>query len=170
MLFVNTGNGKGKTTAAIGQVIRALGRGYKVCIIQLFKGKEFYGEQNVLATLKNLELHSFAQKHPFCFREIDPKLVKKQCSEALAFAGRKMASGKYELVVLEEFNIAVREGFITVKDLLKVINQNTKNIKIIVTGRGAKKALLSKADLVTEMKEIKHYFKKGVKAIKGIEF
>ena len=171
MIIVNTGNGKGKTTAAIGQIIRALGRGWKVCLIQLFKGEEFYGEQKVLCHLKNLDFYSFAPKHPKCFSEISTDSVKEECRVATAAAnallkGRK----KYDLFVLEEFNIAVRDGYINVKELLELVKNINQKSDVIVTGRGAPEELLEQADLVTEMKEIKHPYAKGIPARKGIEY
>ncbi|HBU69251.1 MAG TPA: cob(I)yrinic acid a,c-diamide adenosyltransferase [Elusimicrobia bacterium] len=174
MIIINTGDGKGKTTAAVGQVIRSLGRGYKVCIIQLFKGKEFYGEQLVLKKLKNLKFYSFAPKHPGCFRDTDPKLVRKDCLKALDKFGEVLkGKPRYDLIVLEEFNIALRDGYLKVNELLKVLDKsylNNNKIHVIITGRAAPKALLEAADLVTEMKEVKHPYNKGMVATKGIEF
>lgn len=174
MLIVNTGNGKGKTTAAIGQILRVLGHNKKVCLIQLFKGKGFYGEQNILKKLKNLDFYSFAPKHPACFpkeKALTHEKLRDQCLEALYKFRSVLASKKhYDLIVLEEFNIAVRDGYFKIKELLAAIADNTKQIDIIVTGRSARKELLKAADLVTEMKEIKHPFNKGIKCKKGIEF
>lgn len=170
MIIINTGNGKGKTTAAIGQVIRSLGRGWKVCIIQLFKGEEFYGEQRVLTTLKNLDFYSFAPKHPFCFPKVKTSAVKQQCRKALDCFEKVSRGNKYQLIVIEEFNIALREGYLKVKDLLKALDKIDSNTNVIITGRGAPKELIERADLVTEMREIKHPFNKGIPAQKGIEF
>lgn len=171
MIIVNTGNGKGKTTAAMGQVLRSLGRDWKVAIIQLFKGREFYGEQKVLKKLKNLDFYSFAPKHPKCFGDTSLWEVKDQCQKALKklkvlLEGRK----KYNLIVLEEFNIALRDGYILLKELLEVLSKYHSKYNIIVTGRSAPKKLIELADLVTEMKEIKHPYRKGIKAQKGLEF
>jgi cob(I)alamin adenosyltransferase len=174
LLIINTGNGKGKTTAAIGQIVRTLGHSHKVCLIQLFKGKAFYGEQHILKKLKNLDFFCFTPKHPFCFpkdKNITREIVRNQCLEALNKTRSVLLSKKrYALVVLDEFNIAVRDGFINIKELLEVISHNPFKIDIIITGRGAKKELIKAADLVSEMKEVKHPFNKGVKSKKGIEF
>jgi cob(I)alamin adenosyltransferase len=171
MIIVYTGNGKGKTTAAIGQIIRALGRGWKVCLVQLFKGKEFYGEQKVLKRLKGLDFRSFAPKHPFCFKDISSETASGECAKAVAFL-KKLSAGrtKYDLVVLEEFNIACRDNLIKDKVLLDIIKDMGCKSNILITGRGAPKALLKIADLVTEMKEVKHPYNKGIAAQKGIEF
>lgn len=171
MLYIYTGNGKGKTTAAMGQIVRAVGRDLKVCLIQLFKGKEFYGEQKVICKFKNLDFYSFAPKHPFCFPKVDKKDVQKQCSRALEVFKKALKKKKpYDLIVLEEFNIAVREGYLKYKDLDRVLDKVNKATYIVITGRGASKELIKRADLVTEMKEIKHPFSKGIQAKKGIEY
>lgn len=170
MLIVNTGNGKGKTTAAIGQIIRSLGRGWKVCLIQLFKGKEFYGEQKVLSMLSGLDFYSFAPKHPFCFHSVSKQKALIECTDALDCVKKIVRKKKYRLIVLEEFNIALRDGFIELKPFLELIGKLEKTAVVIVTGRGAPKKLIERADLVTEMKEIKHPFNKGIKAMKGLEF
>ncbi|MFH1367797.1 MAG: cob(I)yrinic acid a,c-diamide adenosyltransferase [Elusimicrobiota bacterium] len=171
MLIINTGNGKGKTTAAIGQMVRALGQGQKVCFVQIFKGAVFYGEQKVLQNLKNLDFYSFAPKHPYCFRGISLRPIRLECQKAVKLL-KKIARGrkKYDLIVLDEFNIGVRDGFIGLKALLDVLNKLIENTNVIITGRGAHKELLKRADLITEMKEVRHPYKKGIKASKGLEF
>jgi cob(I)alamin adenosyltransferase len=171
MIIIHTGNGKGKTTAAIGQIIRSLGRGWRVCLIQLFKGKEFYGEQKILKNLKNLDFFCFAPKHPGCFPKISKECVTPECNKALNKFKEVLASKKkYDLIVLEEFNIAVRDGFLKIKPLLELLKTIDSNTNVLLTGRSAHKSLMNIADLVTEMKEVKHPFRKGINARKGIEF
>ena len=171
MILVNTGNGKGKTTAAVGQIIRSLGRGWKVCLIQLFKGKEFYGEQKILKGLKGLDFYGFAPKHPGCFPGVSKASLVSDCDKALEQFEKALASKKkYGLIVLEEFNIAVRDGLLKVEPLLELLKNKPSYINVLITGRGAPKALLELADCVTEMKEVKHHFHKGILAKKGIEF
>ncbi|OGS19533.1 MAG: hypothetical protein A2219_02290 [Elusimicrobia bacterium RIFOXYA2_FULL_50_26] len=171
MIMINTGDGKGKTTAAVGQIIRSLGRGWKVLLIQLFKGEEFYGEQLILKKLKNLDFRSFAPRHPFCFRDTKAQDVRKQCLEALDFLKKNIrGKNQYNLIVLEEFNVALRDGFLKVKEVLEVIKQIPPDANIIITGRGAPKALVKVAGLVTEMKMIKHPYTKGIAAQKGLEY
>jgi cob(I)alamin adenosyltransferase len=170
MLIINIGNGKGKTTAAMGQAVRALGHGMKVCIIQLFKGKDFYGEQKILKKLKNLDFYSFSPKHPYLFKSISKSAVEKDCQKALDLLKNMLKSRKHDLIVLDEFNIALRDGFIKLKDLLELFNKYSSKINIIITGRAAPKALIRAADLVTEMKEMKHPYNSGKKFQKGIEF
>ncbi len=172
MLYINTGNGKGKSTAAMGQMLRSIGQGWKVCLVQLFKGKSFYGEQKTFGKFKKqLDFYSFAPKHPGCFPKTDRKLVRKQCLEALSFIHKLLTGRKrYQLLVMEEFNIAIRDGYMTTKEVLEVVNDFYSISDIVITGRGAPKALIERADLVTEMKEIKHPFRKGIKSRRGIEF
>lgn len=171
MICVLTGNGKGKTTSAMGQILRALGRGQKVCLIQLFKGENFYGEQKILTGLKNLDFFAFAPKHPACFKDVPQSTVKKQCAQALAcFSTIARSKKKYGLIVLEEFNIAVRDKMLTCAALLAAVQKCPADTNIIVTGRGAPRSLIACADLVTEMKEIKHPYASGVAAREGWEF
>jgi cob(I)alamin adenosyltransferase len=171
MIIVNTGNGKGKTTAAIGQIIRSLGHGFKVCLIQLFKGEEFYGEQKILSGLDNLDFFSFAKKHPYLFKSVKVEDTKVGC--CLAMDKVKLlstSSKKYDLIVLEEFNIALRDKLIDEKEFLALLKQLSQKLDIIVTGRCAPQSLLDVADIVTEMKEIKHCYNEGTRAYKGIEY
>jgi cob(I)alamin adenosyltransferase len=174
MLIINTGNGKGKTTAAMGQILRALGHGWKVGVIQLFKGKEFYGEQNVFKKFKNIDWYSYAPKHPFCIPVKNKKVlinVGKECQKALLKLEKLISLKKsYDMIVLDEFNIALKDGFIKLNELLELLNAYASKTTIIITGRCAPKALIDAADLVTEMKEIKHPYNIGIKAEEGIEY
>ena len=171
MIIINTGNGKGKTTQAVGQVIRALGHGMPVAIIQLFKGKEFYGEQNILLKLKGLDFFGFAPKHPYCFPEIKKHAAVKQCRDAVNCLKALIDSKEqYKLIVLDEFNVALRDGYLRLEPLLELLKSARPGVDILITGRGAPEKLIKAADLVTEMVEIKHPYRKGVSAKKGIEF
>ncbi|MCL2484887.1 MAG: cob(I)yrinic acid a,c-diamide adenosyltransferase [Endomicrobia bacterium] len=171
MIIVNTGDGKGKTTAAIGQIIRSLGQGFKVCLIQLFKGENFYGEQNVLTKLDGLDFFSFSKEHPFCIKDVTMQEAAERCKPAISKIKEIVSSGKvYDLIVLEEFCIALRENFIDKTEFIKLVKLLSEKSDVIITGRGAPQELIDTADLVTEMKEIKHPYAKGVKSRKGIEF
>ncbi len=170
MIIVITGNGKGKTTSSIGQIVRALGHNQKVCLVQLFKGENFYGEQKILNKLEGLDFFSFAKKHPFCFKEITKEQVIKECSDALQKLNKIAENNKYDLIVLEEFNIALRDGYIQEDSLINIIKELNKNTNVMITGRGASDKLVELADLVSEVKEIKHPYNKGIPAQEGIEY
>ncbi len=171
MIILNTGNGKGKTTSAIGQIIRSLGHGFRVCLIQLFKGESFYGEQKILVKLGNLDFFSFAKEHPYCIRSVSLDKVVSQCRFALEkLKDLSNVPEKYDLIVLEEFNVALRDKFIDEDEFIDIIKRLSQKSNVIVTGRGAPQLLIDIADLVTEMKEIKHPYKKGVQAQRGMEY
>ena len=165
-----TGNGKGKTTSSIGQIIRALGHNQKVCLVQLFKDEDFYGEQKILTKIEGLDFFSFAKRHPFCFRNVSKEQIIKECEQAIKKLKEIVNNNKYNLIDLEEFNIATRDLFIKEDILLDVIKELNKKSNIVVTGRGASEKLIKLADLVSEVKEIKHPYNKGVPAQVGIEF
>jgi cob(I)alamin adenosyltransferase len=171
MIIIHTGNGKGKTTAAMGKILRCLGHGFKVCLIQLFKGENFYGEQKILTKLGNVDFFSFAKQHPYCAKSISLKETTIQC--ALAMKKIKEITDdnrKYDLIVLEEFNIALRDKFIDENEFIGIIKQLPKESDVIITGRNAPLALIDMADLVTKMQEIKHPYNKGIQYKKGIEY
>lgn len=170
MILVMTGNGKGKTTSSVGQIIRALGHNQKVCLVQLFKGENFYGEQKILTKLDNLDFFSFAKKHPYCFKEITKEQTIKECEQAMNKLKEISNDNKYDLIVLEEFNIATRDGFIKENLLLDIIKKLNEKSNLVITGRCAGQKLIELADLVSEVKEIKHPYNKGVVAQEGIEF
>lgn len=171
MIIITTGNGKGKTTSAIGQIIRALGHNHKVCLIQLFKGDMFYGEQNILSKFSNLDFFSFAKEHPFLIKTKPINETKKECENALKKLKEILSlKRKYDLIVLEEFNIALRDNFIDLKEFLDLIKELNKMSDIFITGRKAPQDLIDIADLVTKMEEVKHPYSKGIPAKKGIEF
>ena len=164
---VYTGNGKGKTTAALGLALRAAGAGLKVFIAQFCKGLD-YSELEALKLLRDsIEIKqygkpSFIHGKP-C--EEDKKLAK----EGLTASKEAIESKKYDVIILDEANIAVHYNLISIDDLLEIIDKKPDNIELIITGRNAKKELIKKSDLVTRMSEIKHYYRKGIKARRGIE-
>ncbi len=166
MLQVYTGNGKGKTTAAIGLAVRAAGAGMNVFIGQFVKGMKY----NEIRVLNNIPEITVKQYGLDCFIEKDPT---KEDIEA-ARAGLKemekiIKSGDYELVIMDEVSIAVYFNLFTNDELLEMIEKRADNVEIVLTGRYADKKLIEMADLVTEMKEIKHYYTQGIIAREGIE-
>jgi len=172
LVIVYTGDGKGKTTAALGLCVRAVGYDEKVCIIQFVKGSWKYGELDGIKKLApNVELY---QKGLGFVGIIDDKLDKSEhiraAGEALAFADEKMHSEQYDIVILDEINVAIHLNLISVDDVLSLIDNKPESLDLVLTGRNARDEIIERADLVTEMREIKHPFQKGIKAKKGIDF
>ena len=166
MLHVYTGNGKGKTTSAIGLAIRAVGAGLKVYIGQFVKGMK-YSELKVLNNIDNITIEQYGLE---CFirKEPDKKDIE-AARKGLATMEDILSSGEYKLVIMDEANIATYYNLFSVDELLTVINGRADNVEVVVTGRKADKKLIEKADLVTKMEEIKHYYQKGIIARPGIE-
>ena len=164
---IYTGNGKGKTTAAIGLAIRAAGHNKHCFIGQFMKGRE-YGEIKTLRKIPQIEIEQFGISKCITKEEVTEE-YKKKSKKALQKCVSKMLSGKYEIIVLDEINVAVWFGLITEKDVLDLIEKKPENVELILTGRYAPESIIEKADLVTEMKNIKHYYDKGVNARDGIE-
>lgn len=172
LVIVYTGKGKGKTTAALGVVLRAVGHGYKVGMIQFIKGEWYYGE---LTSSKRLEpefemiaagkgfVGIIDDDHPIEDHQNAAKL-------ALSLAKEKLATGLYDVMVLDEINYAVKLKLITVQDVLDLIAARSHKTTLILTGNYADEKVIEVADLVTEMREIKHPYQKGIKAKKGIDF
>jgi len=169
LVHIFTGNGKGKTTAALGTILRAVGHGLKVYIVFFMKGDYPYGERKTLSQLPNVTVDSFGSME-FC----NPKRVKpeeiEQAKQALAAARKAMLSGNYDLVVLDEVDVAIAFDLIKLDEIIKLIQDKPSNVELILTGRYADSKLIEMADLVTEMVKIKHPFDKGIKARKGIEY
>lgn len=164
---VYTGEGKGKTTAAFGLALRAAGAGLRVFIAQFVKGLE-YSELNALKRFDDLiELKQYG-RGCFIFEkpEKDDIAAAKKGLEELKHV---ISSGEYHVVILDEVNIATHYNLLSVEDLLELIRIKPEHVEIVITGRYADEKIIDRADLVTEMREIKHYYSKGVKARKGIE-
>ncbi len=164
---VYTGDGRGKTTAALGLSLRAAGAGLKVFIAQFVK----MGEYSEIKALKRFaDLITVEQLCPGPFIKGAPSTGDiKAAQKRLAKVKAVMASGDYQVVILEEANVAVKLKLLSVQDLVDVIAAKPEDVELIITGRSADPEIIAKADLVTEMKEIKHYFKQGVAARVGIE-
>ena len=168
LVQVYTGNGKGKTTAALGLALRAVGHGLKVLMVQFMKGTSS-GEFEACQRLSPFLTIRKAGREGFIFRgEIDP-LDLKIAQEGFLMAKKAVENGEYDIVILDEINVAVDFGLIPLSDLLQLVDSKRETVELILTGRNAKSELLEKADLVTEMVERKHYFQEGVAARKGIE-
>jgi len=164
---VYTGNGKGKTTAALGLSIRALGAGKKVFIGQFAKSKHYSELETIEKLLKNITIKQFGMG---CFIFEKPKEEDIQAAQnGLKEITSIIESDEYDVIILDEANIAVHYNLITADELISAINRKSQRTEIIITGRYAKQEIMDVADLVTEMKEIKHYYQQGVQARVGIE-
>lgn len=165
---VFTGDGKGKTSAALGTVLRALGHGLRVFFVFFMKGKFPYGEQKILAKLPNVDVAVFGQG-TFC----DPNNVKEEerieARKALEAARQAMLSGKYDVVVLDEVNIAAAWKLIDVDEVIRLVAEKPEKVELILTGRYADPKIIELADLVTDMVKVKHPYDKGVRARKGFD-
>ncbi|CCQ93137.1 Cob(I)yrinic acid a,c-diamide adenosyltransferase [[Clostridium] ultunense Esp] len=166
-IHVYTGNGKGKTTAALGLSIRAICAGKKVFFGQFIKGMD-YNELKSVEYLPNLQIEQFGRD---CFIYNEPtdediKLAK----EGLEECRKILKEGKYDIVVLDELNIAIYFKLFTSDEVIKILKERAPHVEVIITGRYAEKNIIELADIVTEMKEVKHYYNHGVEARKGIEY
>ena len=169
LVQVYTGDGKGKTSAAFGLALRAIGRGFKVYVIQFIKGGFDYGELHIVDKLPNIKLAAFGRGK--FITDVSPSGEDaKLAQEALKLATKVVSEGEYDIVILDEVNVALNMKLIKVGDVLKLIKTKPKHVELILTGRNAPTRLVEEADLVTEMKEIKHPYMKGVQPRKGIEF
>ena len=170
LIIIHTGNGKGKTTAALGMVLRSLGHGYKVAIVQFIKGAWEPAEKAVLSKWpEQLVFHAMGEGFTWETqdRDRDAELAQTAWRQALAY----ICKIEFKLVLLDEVNIALKLGYLSVEQVLAGLDQKPDASHIILTGRGAPQALIDRADLVTEMTLIKHPFREqGVKAQPGIEF
>ena len=170
LVIVNTGNGKGKTTAALGMVLRSLGHGYKVAIVQFIKGAWEPAEKAVFSLWpEQLEFHAMGEG--FTWETQDRNRDIEKAREAWQTALTFIRNPDYKLVLLDEVNVALKLGYLQVEEVLAGLEEKPVDSHLILTGRGAPLALIERADLVTEMTLIKHPFREqGVKAQPGIEF
>ena len=171
LLIVFTGNGKGKTTASLGMALRTIGHGYKVAIIQFIKGGWSTGEEKALKNLSaNISWHSLGEG--FTWETQDRIRDEKLVQEAWQLAKEYIKNKSYKLIILDEINIATKLGYLAPEEIITFLNSlNNRKNHIVLTGRGASDSIINYADLVTEMKLIRHPFKEqGIKAQKCIEF
>ncbi len=171
LLIVFTGNGKGKTTAALGMALRTIGHGYKVAIIQFIKGGWTTGEEKAVKNLSsNISWHSLGEG--FTWETQDRIRDEKLVLEAWELAKNYIKNDSYKLIILDEVNVATKLGYLASEEIITFLKSlNNRKNHIVLTGRGASDSIINYADLVTEMKLIRHPFKeKGIKAQKCVEF
>ncbi len=166
-VHIYTGNGKGKTTASLGLSLRAALSGKKVFFGQFIKGMD-YSELRLEDYLPNFKICQFG-RDCFIYKEPTSQDILK-AREGLNYCEEVLKSGKYDLVVLDEINIALHYKLFSVEEVIDMLHNRSEKVEVVLTGRNAPKELIDLADLVTEMKEVKHYYKKGIEARKGIEF
>lgn len=169
---IYTGNGKGKTTAAVGLAVRAAGNNYKVAMVQFLKG----GETGELESAKRLapyfNIFRFEKKRGFFWTlsEEEKGELKEEIQEAYRFCRKLLDEKQYDILIMDEVMGAINNKLISEEQMLELMENKPKEMELIMTGRNVPEKIFEKADLVTEMKDLKHYFEKGVPARKGIEF
>jgi cob(I)alamin adenosyltransferase len=169
LVIINTGNGKGKSTAAFGTLLRAWGRGMRVCVVQFIKAETGNWGEIQAARKLNIEWHSLGDGFTWLSKDLAKSAEKAQ--QAWALAQEKIASGNYDVIALDEMTYAFHEKWIDVNQVVAWLKEHKPpELHLIITGRDAPDALVEYADLVTEMREIKHPFARGIKAQPGIEF
>ena len=169
LILVHTGDGKGKTTAALGLAFRALGCGWKVLIIQFIKGDWRYGELEAAKKFEGqLEIHQMGEGFTWVVKSDERQ--KELARKAWDFGKSAMASGQYQLVIFDEINYVLDYGFLPLDEVVETLKNKLENQHIVLTGRNAKPEIVELADLVTEMKKVKHPFDAGIVAQRGIEF
>ena len=170
LIIVNTGNGKGKTTAALGLAIRAWGQGLKVLILQFIKGSWKYRELAAISKMDdNIVIMPLGEG--FTNKNLEEKEKHKFVAiEALTTAEKEVKSKKWDMIILDEINYALKYDLLELNSVLKLLDEKDSSLHLVLTGRDAKEEIISRADMVTEMKELKHHYKNGIKAQKGIEF
>jgi cob(I)alamin adenosyltransferase len=175
MIVVFTGNGKGKTTASLGQMMRAVGQGKRAIMFQFIKGPWISGEHKFLDAMPafkgKFEIHRGGKGFVGILGDVLPRSAhKKAAEETLARAAKAIASKKWDVVVLDEVNVAVSLKLISARQVLAAIENEPRQMIVVLSGRDAPKSFIARADLVTEMKEIKHPYNRGKKAQVGFEF
>lgn len=169
LVHVYTGNGKGKTTAALGLALRASGHGKKVCMIQFMKGRIDYGELKACKDNPNITIEQFGRPQFVDKDNPEPEDLE-FAKEALGKARDVLGSGEYQIVILDEINLAVDFNLIELENVMELVRGKPEGVELILTGRNAHPEIVKIADYVTEMLEIKHPYKEGQVGRKGIEF
>lgn len=168
LVLVHTGAGKGKSSSAFGVIVRALGWKQKVGVVQFIKGKWKTGERQFFDRLGEVTWHTMGEGFTWDTQDKDRDIAAAQA--AFAKGAEMMASGDYDLIVLDEINIAMRYEYLSVEDVIAGLDARDAKTGVILTGRDAKPGLCEYADLVTEMTEVKHPFKAGIKAQRGVDY
>ena len=167
LVLVNTGNGKGKSTAAFGVALRAIGQGLTVSIIQFIKGKWKTGE---MEAAQRFGLEFMAMGKGFTWESTNLEEDKALMRQAWATASEKILSGTYDLIILDEINYVLGYGYIAVEEVVRTLQSRPDHVHVVLTGRNAPEEIIAIADGVTEMRDVKHPYRSGIPAQKGIDF
>jgi cob(I)alamin adenosyltransferase len=170
LLVVYTGDGKGKTTAALGMAFRALGRGLPVAVLQFVKGRWKTGERLLGEELADRGLTFLTLGEGFTWTGDDPEVHARAAQSAWVRARELLAAGAHRVVILDELTHVLAQGFVPLDEVLAALRERSPQVTVVVTGRGAPAALVEAADLVTEMRAVKHPFTRGVKALAGVDY
>ncbi|MFW6071245.1 MAG: cob(I)yrinic acid a,c-diamide adenosyltransferase [Candidatus Bipolaricaulota bacterium] len=172
-VLVHTGNGKGKTTSAVGQIIRAVGHGLKPKFVSFFKGNEEQFSRGTFSVLRELgvPVRNFVRDHPD-FGRTSEETAQKRCGEALDYLEGFFRSegGKFDLLVLDEVNVALSSGFMDEEEFLSLLESKPADLELVCTGRGAPERLVEEADLVSRIENVKHFYDQGVVQRPGYEY
>jgi cob(I)alamin adenosyltransferase len=168
VIEIYTGNGKGKTTAALGLALRAAGHNWRVLIVQFMKGDPEYGEVKAVRFVPGIELHQFGLK-TFVKRGSPDEEDVRWARKGLEFAQAAIKGGRYQMVILDEVNVAMDYGLLSLGEVLQLVKECPQEVELVLTGRNAPPELIAAADLVSEVREIKHPFQKGVVNRVGID-
>lgn len=171
MIQIYTGDGKGKTTAAIGQGIRAAGNGFKVIMVQFLKSGET-GELNIIRNIDNFEIKRFEREKGFTWELNEEELdeLRGEIKTAYNYIKKVVKNNECNMLIIDEIMAVLKNKFLSEEEVLELLNMSNEEMEIVLTGRDVPQVLVERADLVTEMKLIKHYYNKGIPARKGIEF
>ena len=167
LVLINTGNGKGKTTAALGIALRAVGQGLKVSMVQFIKGKWKTGEMEA-ARLLGFELMPMGKGFTWESKNLEED--KALMRNAWTVASEKILSGRYDLIILDEINYVLGYGYIAADEVISVLQSRPEHVHVVLTGRNAPEEIVAIADGVTEMRDIKHPYRSGIPAQKGIDY
>ncbi len=169
LVMVLTGDGKGKTTSALGMAMRAVGHGMRVCFIQFIKGSWRYGELEAVKRYSDL-LDFYVMGRGFTLKSKDLEKDTRAAAEAWKFAREVIFKGDYQMVILDEFTYILNYEMISMNEFMDVLGRKPRELHLVITGRQAPEQILKAADMITEMQAVKHHYRSGVKAQKGIEF
>jgi len=171
LIQIYTGDGKGKTTAAVGLALRARGHNLKVGYSFFFKDPKKFGYAEIRLLKKlGVKVFGFAHKHPHFYKNLDPDYVRRECLKGTGFIKKLYSKVSYDVLILDEILISLRGGFLKEKEILEIMKLKPHGMELIMTGRGATSKIIKEADLVSIINKKKHYFDVGVRKRKGIEF